>query len=802
MGKYEMLPLEWKEFLIDLIKREKQIPCLIEFIYFIITFKFIFPDILVKEFNSKNEFLDYIKKLDIMNKDLWQSIILRKLFPFTINDLLLEYLLTEEKWWIYIRDNSINIYELSDIHEFLEEPKQRKKTGSFFTPENQVKLLCHYALFFFFKNRNDLITDDETIYQIIFLKNYPKDLSNDLLYKFNDYLLKIKILDPSCGSGTFLFEMSEIIASLILKNPLNKQKPLEETNKLLENVLLNLYGFDINRNSIRIAKIVLMRKYFLLFSSNRELKENFILFLSRLNLHQQDFLTITPPISKDIDICIGNPPYVRHHGIFEAEIDRKERKRDLSYKFQSFFPEVDIKWDFKADLYIYFWINAIATVPPQSIITFIVSRAWLSSRYTTPIFKLLKHYFKIDLILESPFEVWKKADVRTHIFFGHKELYNTSSKETTFLIWKKTFEKLLTSKEYILDNLANKPVIFNTNDTKIEIRSLEYNTHRITNISNYIPFLSSEKETFPLLRLDYFEMAPFILLDVLLEKKHKFSLLKDLGKVEMGSTTGANKIFYLNQKIIEEWSIPEKHLHKMTKSPKDWKTINEIYKDKIKYFLYVLEKPLNSSSPQLSHYLNTHQEMIMERPYFKNRTTENWFRVPLIKPVILIPNMIYKRSFVVQNQNFHIDKQWIGFWPKDDNWNVILLAFLNSSLGILLREIQGTKTLGMGSLKLSLKEVENLLVIDPRKIPSNTISKLEKLITQLGDFKVENILNSRTKYTDERTSSYYTVRDKIDQVILIDYLECEPETMKTVKQILNFEVNWRLAKEYDLLKEN
>lgn len=802
MGKYDMLPLEWKEFLIDLIKREKQIPYLIEFLYFIVNFKFIFPDILIKQFNSKNNFLDYIKQLDITNEDLWQTILLRKLFPFTLNDLLLEYLLTEEKWWNYIRDNSVDIYELSDIHELLEEPRQRKKTGSFFTPEIQVKLLCHYALFFFFKNRNDLKIDDETIYQIVFLKNYPEDLSNELFSKINEYLLKVKILDPSCGSGTFLFEMNEIIANLILKNPINKQKPLEETNKLLENVLLNLYGFDINQNSIRIAKIVLMRKYFLLIHSNRELKNNFMLFLSRLNLHQQDFLTIIPPISKDIDICIGNPPYVRHHGIFKAEIDRKERKKNLSNKFQSFFPEVDIKWDFKADLYIYFWINAIATVPPQSIISFIVSRAWLSSRYTTPIFTLLKHYFNIDLILESPFEVWKKADVRTHIFFGHKELYNIHSKKITFLIWKKSFDKLLTSREYILNKLEKDSVIFNIDDTKIEIRSSEHNTHRITHVSNSIPFLSSTNQTFPLLRLDYFEMAPFILLNVLIEKKHKFCLLKDLGKVEMGSTTGANKVFYLDQHRIEKWGIPEKYLHPMTKSPKDWKTINEIYKDKIKYFLHVPEKPLKSSSPQISHYLNTHQEMIMERPYFKNKTIENWFRVPLIKPIILIPNMIYKRSFAVQNQDFHIDKQWIGFWPNDKNWNLFLIAFLNSTLGILLREIQGTKTLGMGSLKLSLREIENLLVIDPRKIPSSTISKLEKLTTQLGDFKVENILNPRIKSTEENTSGYYKVRDKIDQVILIDYLEYEPETIKTVKQILNFEVNWRLAKEYDLLKEN
>ncbi|MFX0086724.1 MAG: Eco57I restriction-modification methylase domain-containing protein [Candidatus Hodarchaeota archaeon] len=779
---------ELDEFIEKSIKIRKKIPEFSEFFYFILLVKHFIPNLGSKVLNSKNDLINYIIDPNSAKGNYWQLNWLKKLFSLELIKNLTEYLHNDDTWWNCVKNVPIGIYIISDIYESFEELEIRKKTGSFFTPKSQIQVLCHYALFYYFKNIKELKIQDEIIFNIVFKKIYPKNLPTEIYSQINFFLQKLKVVDPSCGSGTFLIEMIDIILELIFNNPLNVPISKDERKRVTESLFSNFFGFDINKNSIKIAKIFLMKKFF--SYCNSQDPNASIDFFNCLNIFQQDFLTYEHSKNEGFDIFIGNPPFVRHHDLSKIKIE------DIFLQnFVSFFPDIDLKLDLKADLYIYFWIKAMAITSPQGVVAFVTSRAWLSSRYTLPIFQIFKHYFNLDLILEFPFEVWTNVEVRTHILIGHKEETKADNKEIKFLIWKKSFEKLLMHKELLLNDFKKEIVILNTDGTEIKIRAFESNLHRINQISNSIPFFSNEKGLFPILRLDYLEMSPFILMDILLKNKNKFCLLKDLGRLEMGSTTGANWFFYLDKKNVKKWDIPLKFLHPMTKSPKDWNTICTINKDKMKYLFHIPERPINQKFPQVLKYLDSHQDLLLTRPYFKNRTKDNWFRIPLIKPELLIPNMIYKRSFVAKNQDLHIDKQWIGFWSNNSNWNLIILAFLNSTLGILLREIQGTKTLGLGSLKLSLREVENLLVLDPRKFPDDLVNDVKALIKQLDKVKVENVIPS-TFINASNRKNYYTVRTKIDRLILKDYMNFKEDTLKRINQVLEFEFKWRFAKEF------
>ncbi|MFX0011935.1 MAG: hypothetical protein ACFE9R_16585 [Candidatus Hermodarchaeota archaeon] len=110
---------------------------------------------------------------------------------------------------------------------------------------------------------------------------------------------------------------------------------------------------------------------------------------------------------------------------------------------------------------------------------------------------------------------------------------------------------------------------------------------------------------------------------------------------------------------------------------------------------------------------------------------------------------------------------------------------MNSNLGIFLREIQGTRTLGLGSLKLSLNECKNLLVIDPRIVPNSIMSRAKKITTQLMDLPIPKF-GEKTKYTD--------LQNQLDHLLCVEYLGLSPKILSKIHQTLKFEIEWRLGR--------
>jgi len=393
----------------------------------------------------------------------------------------------------------------------------------------------------------------------------------------------------------------------------------------------------------------------------------------------------------------------------------------------------------------------------------------------------------LDFVLEFPFEIWSNAEIKTHILIGHSFKSERITRKIQYLVWKKNIEEFYQFKNLDLQLNECKRSILSFNGEKVHIRAIETSKHRLTELSDLTPLLIKNKRIFPLLRIDYLGISPFLLQDILIEYQDHFCLLKELGKIQMGSTTGINKYFYLKSDLAKKSEIPMNYLYPMTKSPKEWDTIyTPTNKNGLLSFLYISETVSNNTSPKLQNYLDTIREEVLQRPYFKNKNEDNWYKIPLLQPDLLLPNMIYKRSFVAYNrEKLHIDKQWIGFWAIEKKWIYSILAFLNSSLGVLFREVQGTKTLGLGALKISLQEYRDMFVLDPRKVPQEIIKKLEKLVSKLGESKIMTDVNS----------SYSSVQHSIDRTILVEYLGFKESVLRKIQEILKFEQTWRLVKE-------
>ncbi len=157
----------------------------------------------------------------------------------------------------------IDTWSKYSFHDFLIESQERSDKGSFYTPEWIVRLMVHNSF---------------TI-----LKNKGIDLS------------KIKILEPSCGSGNFL---QVIIEELHI-----------ETKKSYQDIVNdNIFCLDIDPNAIKFS----IERIEELFSV--KLKNVFCqdaLFFNRLNF----------------DLIIGNPPY--------GNLLTKELKNQLNDKYSN-----------------------------------------------------------------------------------------------------------------------------------------------------------------------------------------------------------------------------------------------------------------------------------------------------------------------------------------------------------------------------------------------------------------------------------------------------------------------------------
>ncbi|MBT6688054.1 MAG: N-6 DNA methylase [Bacteroidetes bacterium] len=140
---------------------------------------------------------------------------------------------------------------------------KRKKDGIFYTPKYITKYIVENTL-------GKLCNEKRTELQIIDedfakgRKNRKKDTIKSLIKKLDDYrswLLTLTILDPACGSGAFLNQALEF---LIIEH----QKIDELRAQLLGGGLVfsdittdilekNIYGVDLNEESVEIAKLSL-----------------------------------------------------------------------------------------------------------------------------------------------------------------------------------------------------------------------------------------------------------------------------------------------------------------------------------------------------------------------------------------------------------------------------------------------------------------------------------------------------------------------------------------------------------------
>jgi len=537
---------------------------------------------------------------------------------------------------------------ISDI-ENLKEKKisKSKQEGVFYTPEYVTEYICRNTIIPYLSKSgtndvNDLIDE------------YSKDIE-ELERKFKS----IKILDPACGSGAFLIKSTEILfeifekiqfvkenygdyeASRGLKRKSNFKGQLtlkkfderEEIKNIIEN---NIYGVDINEESVEITELALFlkiaRKNKKLIDLSKNIKQgNSLVSDERVDKRAfnwgEEFKEILD--NDGFDIVIGNPPYVRQEQFVEI-------KPYLKKNYDSY--------NSLADLYVYFIEKGIKLNKINGSFSFIIPNKFLRATYGKEVRNFIKSNMAIRKIFNfNDYPVFEEAATYPMIF-----VLDNKQKKDSFIYSE------------IDRNIFKEPISqLEENKYSVDYNSLNdaqwnFVNKDINNILNKI-------------------------------KTNSISL-KDIcdNKIFRGVSTGKNEVFIIDEETKHNLlDVDNKQYIRKIVTGKEVKRYSLSFEKK--YLLFIPWGYKLKTSEKIKTYLKDHKSLLEGRPEVKEGRF-NWWCLSRYgsknSDYLFKPKIIYPR--INNTCNFYLDKS--GEMSLSDNNFFIssdsldLLAILNSNL--------------------------------------------------------------------------------------------------------------------------
>ncbi|NHJ01108.1 MAG: hypothetical protein EAX86_03150 [Candidatus Heimdallarchaeota archaeon] len=319
-----------------------------------------------------------------------------------------------------------------------------------------------------------------------------------------------RILDPSCGSGTFLVSAYKKLKSL--KSELNHQE-----------ILNQLYGVDVSIFASQLASINLALQDPLYYSPQYHLYVNDI-FKMKIGEKKGNFLPL-------MDVLMGNPPFTRGDRITSGY-------KDFLYNHLKKH-EINVNYNKKyLGFYGYFLLDSLRFLKPNGTLAYILPISIINSATMNPVLNYLQHRFTFEYFITSDEEIaFSEQSQFKEVIMIAKNTPPTNSSVTKFVVLKSK----LTEANY--KNLAY--FLINNQDIDnhlIRVKSIE--TPRLLNTKSVDWTL-------------YFHSSSFLNLYTQIKHNNMFKPVSSFlshprRDVDRGIRVGVSNFFYLPNKY---WMI-------------------------------------------------------------------------------------------------------------------------------------------------------------------------------------------------------------------------------------------------------
>ena len=549
----------------------------------------------------------------------------------------------------HIFENSLNEIESVNAEieggEFDKQKSKRKKDGVFYTPkyitkyivENTVGKLCQ-------EKKEALGFKEEAYFEV--KKGTHQNTKKQLLEVLDNYrawLLQITICDPACGSGAFLNQALDFLIKEHRYIDELKAKVLggglilsDIENTILEN---NIYGVDLNEESVEIAKLSLWlrtaqpRRKLNDLSNNIKCGNSLIDSKTVAGDKAFNWEAQFPQIFANggFDVVIGNPPYVR---------------AELLTSYLGYFEKNYLVYHSASDLFAYFYELGSKIINKNGLM------GYISNTFDkTTAGKVLREYLT------------NKTSLKEYIDFTEVQIFEGATTYPVIIILESGIGKNSEFKYIKIPKIAQSRVIDIDNENEIQVLQSSLN-------SNAWSFLSVG-------RANVFNK---ILQNTNLREKY--------GKCYYGVKTALNDAFIINNdwsfsehikpilegKEIKKWNV-EKVEQKLILFKSKW--TNEIYANKLSEDEKL--ESLTKDFPVIFNHLLPFKERAIKR-YDKG---DYWWELRncayydlFDKPKIIFPNLQNTNKFCFDSSGTFVNAPAV-FLPVDSK---ALLCILNSKI--------------------------------------------------------------------------------------------------------------------------
>ncbi len=299
-----------------------------------------------------------------------------------------------------------------------EKPEVRKAGGVYYTPQ--------YIVEYIVKNTVGKLVEGKT----------------------PDEVEKIKIVDPACGSGSFLLGAYQFLLDWHILYYSGASKKAKAgcitpegglTTALKKKILLNnIYGVDLDAQAVEVTKLSLLLKC-MEGETQASIQNQLSMFHERVlptleanikcgnslvgtdfdnslfklddeaesKIRPFDWKVAFPEVFKQngFDAVIGNPPYVR---------------QELLGNSKEYFQKVYKVYNGTADLYSYFIERGMTLLNPGGIFGIIVANKWMRANYGEPLRKWLIEKDIIEIVDFGDLPVFENATTYPCILIADK----------------------------------------------------------------------------------------------------------------------------------------------------------------------------------------------------------------------------------------------------------------------------------------------------------------------------------------------------------------------------------------------